>query len=276
MIHEFRYAAPTKRSELLELFAERSSVAGQSPGMLLAGGTDLLVNIRGGVYAPSLVIDVKKVAGFSGLSWSETEGLLIRPAVTINELLRDATVASRFPLLASCAGDLASYQIRNRATVVGNVVNASPCSDMAPALLCLGARAVLASSSGQRELPFSEFFKGVKKTALRPGEVLELIVVPPSSAGARGGYKKLKRIAGHDLGIVGVALARRAGELRLGISSSAPTPILVEGLAEGESEERVVAAARRAISPISDLRCSKEYREFMVETFVKRLLREVA
>ena len=70
--------------------------------------------------------------------------------------------------------------------------------------------------------------------------------------------------------------ARRGGELRLGISSSAPTPILVEGLAEGESEDRIVAAARRAISPISDLRCSKEYREFMVETFVKRLLREVA
>ena len=256
MLHRFGYAAPSERRELLDLLAERAGAK------LLAGGTDLLVNIRAGASKPALVIDVKKVAGFSGISWSETEGLVIRPAVTINEVLRDAAVLSRFPLLADCASDLASYQIRNRATVAGNVVNASPCSDMAPALLCLGARALLASSGGERELPFSDFFQGVKKTAIRPDEVLERIVVPASSAGARGGYRKLKRIAGHDLGIVGVALSRKDGRLKLGISSSAPTPVLVEGLGEGDPVEKVVAAARKAISPISDVRCSREYREF--------------
>jgi carbon-monoxide dehydrogenase medium subunit len=271
MLQKFEYAAPTGRNELLSLLADRGADA-----KILAGGTDLLVNIRGGVMKPSLVIDVKKVAGFSGLSWSVLEGLLISPGTTINDLLRDHGVAERFPLLTECAHDLASYQVRNRATVIGNVVNASPCSDMAPALLCLGAHAVISSKSGQREVPFVEFFKGVKKTVLRPDEVLERIVVPASSAGARGSYRKLKRINGHDLGIVGVALMRKDGLLRLGISSSAPTPVLVDGLKEGDSVDVVVAAARKAISPISDLRCSKEYREFMVETFVKRLLKEVA
>jgi carbon-monoxide dehydrogenase medium subunit len=197
------------------------------------------------------------------------------PSVTINDVLRDATVRAKFPLLAACAHDLASYQVRNRATVIGNVVNASPCSDMAPALLCLGARAVIASKRALREVPFAEFFKGVKQTVLERDEILERIVVPAASAGARGSYRKLKRIAGHDLGIVGVALMKKEGDVKLGISSSAPTPVLVDGLKETDPVDAVVAAARQSISPISDVRCSKEYREFMVETFVRRLFEEV-
>ncbi|HUX38438.1 MAG TPA: FAD binding domain-containing protein [Rectinemataceae bacterium] len=270
MLHEFDYASPSSREELHELLARHGKSA-----KLLAGGTDLLVNIRAGLSRPALVIDVKKVREFKGITWSAAEGLVIRPAVTINEVLADKVVKERFPLLAECAHDLASYQIRNRATVIGNVVNASPCSDMAPALLCLGAKAVISSKRGEREIPFSQFFKGVKKTVLAEDELLERIVVPASSSGARGAYRKLKRINGHDLGIVGVALMRKDDRVSLGISSSAPTPVLVEGLGEGDEEAKVVAAARAAISPISDVRCSKEYREFMVETYVRRLLAEV-
>jgi CO/xanthine dehydrogenase FAD-binding subunit len=270
MLHKFRYAKPTSRSELLSLLKDSGTEA-----RLLAGGTDLLVNIRAGVLKPSLLIDMKKVPDFQGISWSEAEGLVLRPAVTINEVLQDKVVRQRFPLLAECAHDLASYQVRNRATVIGNIVNASPCSDMAPGLLCLGAVAVLSSKEGERRMPLAEFFTGVKKTVLRPDEILERLVIPEASAGARGSYRKLKRINGHDLGIVGVALCRQGGKLSLGISSSAPTPVLVDGLSEKDDEAKVVAAAMKAISPISDVRCSKEYREFMVATFVRRLYREV-
>jgi len=270
MLQRFQYAAPTTRAELLGLLAEK-----RGRSRLLAGGTDLLVNIRNGAMRPELVINVKKVQGYSGISWSGSEGLVMRPATTINEVLRDKDVRERYPLLFECARDLASYQIRNRATVIGNVVNASPCSDMAPALLCLGAKAVIASKRGEREVPFSEFFKGVKKTVVQDDEILERILVPASSTGARGSYRKLKRINGHDLGIVGVALMKKDGLLRLGISSSAPTPVLVDGLKEGDEPERVVAAARAAVSPISDVRCSKEYREYMIEVYVRRLLAEV-
>jgi len=269
MSTSFKYLAPATRAELLGVLADHGETA-----KLLAGGTDLLVNIRAGIARPAQVVNVKKVPGFGELAFGEA-GLTIRPAVTINDLLRSSLVRERFPLLASCAHDLASYQIRNRATVVGNVVNASPCSDMAPALLCLGARAVISSRRGQRVVAFQEFFQGVKKTVLRPDEILEEIVVPAASAGARGAYRKLKRIQGHDLGIVGVAVHKHAGALRLGISSCAPTPLLVEGLKEGDAPEAAVAAARTAIRPISDLRCSKEYRAHMVEVFVRRLLQEV-
>ena len=125
-------------------------------------------------------------------------------------------------------------------------------------------------------MPFKDFFTGVKRTALQPDEIIEAIVVPPGTAGARGSYRKLKRIEGHDLGLVGVAVTKNDGALRVAIGSCAPTPVLVDGLSESDSADAVVAAVRGAIRPDHDLRCSKEYREYMVEVYVRRLLEEVA
>jgi carbon-monoxide dehydrogenase medium subunit len=127
-----------------------------------------------------------------------------------------------------------------------------------------------------REIPLRDFFTGVKRTRLAPDEVLESVVVPARSANARGGYRKLKRINGHDLGIVGVAVMKQDGRLRVGISSAAPTPVLVDGLLESTPADAVVDAVRGATRPISDVRCTREYREHMVEIFVRRLLLEVA
>lgn len=270
MLSSFAYLVPKSRSELLGMLGDHASAA-----RLLAGGTDLLVNIRNGLMSPEFVINVKKVDEFRGISYSDKEGLIIRPAATINEVLRSEAVRSHYPLLAVCAYDLASYQIRNRATVIGNVVNASPCSDMAPALLCLDAKAVISSAKGSREVSFREFFLGVKKTVLGPEEMLERIVVPASMKDARGSYHKLKRINGHDLGIVGVALMRHDGLLRLGISSAAPTPVFVGDFTGKEPADAVVERAMKAISPISDVRCTKEYREYMTEVYIRRLLEEV-
>jgi len=270
MLHEFRYIAPQSRSDLLDRLAEYGSRA-----KVLAGGTDLLVNIRAGLFKPEVVIDVKKVEGFGGVDRNDAGDLVFRPATTINDVLKNPEVRESYPLLAACGHDLASYQIRNRATVIGNVVNASPCSDMAPALLCLGAKAVIASASGEREVSFRDFFTGVKSTVLKDDEILERIEVPAQSAGAKGQYKKLKRIKGHDLGIVGVAVAIQDGRLSIGVSSAAPTPVLVEGLSADIDSEAAVDAVSAAISPISDVRCTGEYREFMAGVFVRRLLEEV-
>lgn len=271
MLQDFTYLAPRTLAELHSVLADNAAEAS-----ILAGGTDLLVNIRAGLTRPKIVVDAKKVEGFGGLVASERGGLVIHAGVTISALLGDEAARSRHPLLIACARDLASHQIRNRATVVGNVVNASPCADMAPGLLCLRARAVISSKRGEREIPFSEFFKGVKETVVAPDEVVERIVVPAASAGARGGYTKLKRINGHDLGIVSVALCiDREGELRLAVGSCAPTPVLVEGLDASRPADAVVDAVIRAISPISDLRSTREYRLHMVECYVRRLLDEV-
>jgi carbon-monoxide dehydrogenase medium subunit len=266
----FKYRAPTSRAELYGLLADHGDGA-----RVLAGGTDLLVDIRNGLCRPEMVVNLKKVEDFEGLWWSETDGLIIGPAVTVNEILDDEKVRESFPLLAECGRTLASHQLRNRATVVGNIAHASPGADMAPGLLCLGARVRIGSQRGKREIPLEELFTGVKRTALRPDEVIESINVPPQSAGARGSYRKLKRIEGHDLALVGVALTSHEGALRLGIASAAPTPVLIQGLVADDPPEAVLAAVRGAISPISDLRCSREYREHMIEVYVRRLLEEV-
>ena len=271
MLQQFTYLAPRTHGELHGILADHGAAAA-----LLAGGTDLLVNIRAGLAHPKFVVDAKKIEGFDRLEWTQGGGLVIHAGVTINAMLAEARICSDYPLLTACGRDLASHQIRNRATVVGNVVNASPCADMAPALLCLRARAIISSKRGERELPFSAFFKGVKKTAVAPDEWVERIVIPAASAGGRGGYYKLKRINGHDLGIVSVALCiERGGEMRLTVGSCAPTPVLIEGLDAALLADAVVAKVLAAISPISDVRATREYRLHMVESYVRRLLDEV-
>ena len=267
----FKYRAPTSRTELLALLADHGEGA-----RVLAGGTDLLVDIRSGLVQPEMVVNLKRVEDLPTLTWSHSEGLVIGPATTVNELMFDANVRGSYPLLADCALTLASHQLRNRATVVGNIAHASPGADMAPGLLCLGAHVVIASQRAQREMPLKDFFTGVKQTALQHDEIIEAIVVPPGTAGARGSYRKLKRIEGHDLSLVGVAIVKNDGVVRVSVSSAAPTPVLVEGLAEDDPADAIVAAVQGAIRPISDLRCSKDYREYMVEVFVRRLLKEVA
>ena len=157
MLQHFTYLTPRTRAELHSVLANEGAAAS-----LLAGGTDLMVNIRAGLARPKVVVDTKKVEDFSGIAWSERDGLVLRAGATINAVLEDKRIHRHYPLLIACAHDLASHQIRNRATVVGNVVNASPCADMAPALLCLRAHAVIGSKRGEREIPFSAFFKGVK------------------------------------------------------------------------------------------------------------------
>jgi carbon-monoxide dehydrogenase medium subunit len=269
MIYEFRYLAPKTASELVAILD-----GNKADGKILAGGTDLIPNIRNGLQKPRLVIDIKKYAGADKLAFG-SDGLTMGPAVTINDILRSRDARERFPVLCECAHELASHQIRNRATVAGNVVNASPCSDMAPALLCLGASAVLRSASGERVVPFAKFFAGVKKTVLSPGEFLERIIVPASAAGATGRYLKLKRIAGHDLGIVGVLMTRAGGALRFAVSSAAPTPVLVESVTLKDSPDEAASKVLAAVSPISDVRGTKEYREHMIGVYVRRLLAEV-
>jgi len=270
MLYEFHYLAPRTVAELAETLDEH-----RDDGKFLAGGTDLIPNIRNGIMKPGFVIDGKKVPDAARIAWSDRDGLSMGLAVTINDVLRSKEARELYPVLCTCAHELASHQVRNRATVAGNVVNASPCSDMAPALLCLGASAVLRSKGGERVVPFSQFFAGVKKTVLKPGEFLERIVVPAASKGARGSYLKLKRIAGHDLGIVGVLMVRLGDSMRFAVSSAAPTPVLVDTVTAKDSPDEAARKVLAAVSPISDVRGTKEYREHMIGVYVRRLLAEV-
>lgn len=267
MLHEFEYAKPGSAAELYSLMAKFNE-----GGMILAGGTDLLPNIRNGTRKPLAVIDIKKLPGADSLEYREGQGLSIGPAVTINDILRSEKVRSLYPVLCVCAHELASHQVRNRATVCGNIVNASPCADMAPALLCLDAQVHIASSSGSRILPVKEFFTGPKKTVLKAGEWLEKIIVPETSKNSKGNYLKLKRIAGHDLGIVGVLMVKRQNELCFAVSSAAPTPVLIDSVSASDNAETAIRKVLAGVSPISDVRATKEYREYMIGVYVKRLM----
>ncbi|MBG0766814.1 FAD binding domain-containing protein [Sphaerochaeta halotolerans] len=270
MIHQFSYMAPTELDDLLALLDTT-----KGGFKLLAGGTDLLVNIRNGLLKPDLVIDVKRIAGAGAITYDVEKGLQLGWATTINDIISSTEIAKHYPLLQACACDLASYQVRNRATVVGNIVNASPCSDMAPALLCLDASILVATATTRKTIPIQKFFTGVKQTVLQPREMVVGITIPSHTKDSKGVYRKLKRIQGHDLGIVGVAVAMVEGRLRIAVSSAAPTPVITDDLPLDVSAPDALYAVERIINPISDIRCTKEYRRFMVSEFTKRLIQEV-
>lgn len=267
MLHPFAYTAPRSKAELLRILdAEREDAR------LLAGGTDLVVEIRAGRVAPRRVVDVKKVEGLGRLSFDAREGLSIGATVTCAEILADATVRERFPVLCGAAAKLGSPQLRNRATAAGNVCTASPCADLGTALLAFDAAVEIESLKGRRTVPLREFYLGVKRTVLGRDELVTGLTVPAALAGATGGMEKLKRIKGHDLALASVVLVRKNGSLRVAVGSCAPTPVVTPVLPSTASADEVVAAARKVVSPIDDLRASAAYRAFMVETFVRRLV----
>jgi carbon-monoxide dehydrogenase medium subunit len=262
--------APETIEEILVLLSD-----GNNDLKLLAGGTDLLVRIRNGYCHPQLLVDIKEIPGFNTITWTDVNGLLIGPTVQLNAILGSRVIQEKYPLLIACAKELGSYQIRNRATVVGNIASASPCSDMAPALLCLEADLLIASKRGRRCVSIKDFFVGVKKTVLESDELIYGISLPVSTALATGSYLKLKRIRGQDLGIVGVAAMVKNGMVRFSVSSCAQIPIVTRPMAVTTSPQELVDTVFSLIHPITDIRCSAEYRRFMVGEYVLRLLKEV-
>jgi carbon-monoxide dehydrogenase medium subunit len=275
---KFDYLRPRTTEELSAALAEHGADA-----KLLAGGTDLLVLMRDRLVRPKYVIDVKGIEELHELSWDEGRGLTIGAAVTLNELMASEVVRERFGVLWKAAGTLADPTIRNRATLVGNICNASPAADTAPALLVLDAEVNVLSSKGRRMIPIREFFTGVKRTSLQVGEFVESVRIPNPPDGARGDYLKWGRTRGEDLAVVGVAaLVANAGEkiMRIALSSVAPTPLRIfevekiprEGGSVAEQIGKAVSIVREKISPITDVRGGKEYRIHMAGVLTKRVL----
>ncbi len=276
----FDYLRPKTTREAADLLAEHGEDA-----RVFAGGTDLLVLMRDRAVRPKYLIDVKGIEELRELSHDE-KGLRIGAAVTLNEIIESDVVKERFGVLWSAANSLADHTLRNRATLTGNICNASPASDTAPALLVMGAEVEVAGKEGERAIPIQEFFTGVKRTSLKPGELVKAVRVPDPPEGAKGDYLKWGRTRGEDLAVVGVAaLVENSGKelVRVALSSVAPTPLLVPEVQEafeGEGStddkiERAVSAVLDKISPISDVRCCKEYRAHMAGVLTRRVLRQL-
>jgi CO/xanthine dehydrogenase FAD-binding subunit len=280
----FDYVRPETADEVVQLLHQEGEAA-----RLLMGGTDLLPGMRDGLFRPRLVIDVKGLPGMRVTAFDPHRGLTVGAAVTMNELARNAQVQTHYPLLAQAAASVASYQVRNRATLGGNLCNASPCADTAPACLVMEAELALHGPDGDRLLPAAEFFHGPGRTALQPGEFLAAIHFPPPPAQSTARYLKLGRCRTGDLSLVGVAILGytdgNGGDhhFRIGLGSVAPTAVRATKaevyLEEHPAgEESFLAAAERATaaaSPITDVRGTAEYQRAMVRTLTLRGLRDV-
>jgi len=275
---KFDYLKPQTTDELSAALAEHGMDA-----KLLAGGTDLLVLMRDRLVRPKCLIDIKEIKDLRELSWDERRGLTIGAAVTLNELMASEVVRERFGALWKAAGTIADPTIRNRATLVGNICNASPAADTAPALLVLDAEVEIVSAKGRRVTPIREFFRGVKRTSLERGEFVNAVQIPNPPDGARGDYLKWGRTRGEDLAVVGVAaLVANSWEkiMRIALSSVAPTPLRIfevekiprEGGSAAEQISKAVSIVREKISPITDVRGGKEYRIHMAGVLTKRIL----
>jgi len=277
----FDYVRAGTADEAVGLLVEHGAAARP-----LMGGTDLFPGLRDGLFRPRIVVDVKYLPGMMDIRYDAGAGLTVGAAATMNQVARHPDVQARYPLLTQAARTVASYQIRNRATLGGNLCNASPCADTSPATLVLEAQFVLFGPDGERQVPAGEFFRGPGQTALQPGELMTAVRFPPSPESAAARYLKLGRCKSGDLALVGVAvLGYRDGtasgyRFRLGLGSVAPTPLRVpeaEAFLDGNEpgEETFAWAAAKAMaaaSPITDVRGSAEYQKAMVRALAARAL----
>lgn len=254
----------------------------------LAGGTDLLVKIKDGLVPSDRVLDLSSVPTLKGIR-SEDNTVGIGALTTLGELEESPLVCRMFPCLAKAAALVGSVQIRNRATLGGNLVNASPAADTVPALLVLGARLVLWGPAGKREVPVEEFFLGPGKTVREPGELLSEILLPVPENNTISGFEKVGKrnaqaisVANGAFLLEGLPTAQGVQVIRcrLAAGSVAPTAVrlrAVERVLEGNllTEQRILAALSGlggSIRPITDLRASARYRTMVTENIFRRLL----
>lgn len=284
MLPKFEYYSPASFSEALELLEKYGEDA-----KIIAGGTDLLVSMRDRLLKPKNLIDIKKIAELRRIEYKEGVGITIGAAVTFRDMLEYPNMEKKYKVLCEAVRTIGDIVLRNRATLVGNICNASPAADSAPALLILDARVrIINKNDGVREVPLERFFVGVKKTILKPTEIVKEVFIPEPPPNYYGKYVKMMRVLSEDLSVVGVAgLAYRdKGELivRLAFSSVAPTPIRVREVEEvfkkkdmsiDKKIEEAVKLSSEKVSPISDVRGSAEYRLNLVKVATTRLLKEL-
>jgi CO/xanthine dehydrogenase FAD-binding subunit len=282
---EFDYIRPETLAEASGFLKQHTNEARP-----FLGGTDVFVRMRDGFLKPRFLVDVKYLEGMRDLHFDPQYGLTFGAAVNMNQLAAAPEVQEHYPLLAEACRSVASYQLRNRATVVGNICNASPAGDTIGACLVFDGILHIHGAGGQRQEPLTTFFLGPGKTTLNPGELVTEVHLPPPPKGAKGKYLKLGRNKLSDLSIVGVTvLGLPDAELRSGIrfrvalASVAPVPLLLKNVEEFLSDRTITAEVIKeaahltseSCSPIDDVRGSARYRRQMVKNLTERAFAEV-
>jgi CO/xanthine dehydrogenase FAD-binding subunit len=252
---------------------------------LLAGGTDLLPQLKNGLLSPRYVIDLSRIARLRTLDHDGGRGLRVGAAVTARELELDPGVRKHYPALAESGALVGSVQVRNLATVGGNLCNAAPSADMAPPLLALEAEAVIAGPHGERRVPLNTFFTDVRRTVLAPDELLVELVIPAPAPRSGGNYLRHTPRRELDIAVVGVASQLTLSDgvctrARIALAAVAPVPLRAtsaEQALEGrpittELIEQAAGLAVEAARPISDQRGSAEFRRHLVRVLTRRTL----
>jgi carbon-monoxide dehydrogenase medium subunit len=277
----FDYAAPVSIEEATRLLAENPLARP------LAGGTDLLVQLRSGRKDTGLVIDVKQICELNEIQWSAA-GMTLGAAVPCYRIYRDTKIARDYPALMELAGIIGGTQIQGRASFGGNLCNSAPSADAIPLLIAMGATCQIASQNGRRQIQVEDFCTAPGTNVLRPGELLVAINIPPVTPNSGVHYLRFTPRNEMDIAVagVGVKVVLNDGHfvsVRIALASLAPTPLFVreagDSLAGTPVSEATIAVAaslaRAAAQPISDMRGTADYRRHLCAVLTRRAL-EVA
>ena len=253
------------------------------PAKILAGGTDLIIQSKGKVGSPLVVVDVKKI-GSMMTATLDKEGLLLGPSMSCAELTARSDIKAIYPGLVEAAYLIGSTQVQGRASVGGNLCNASPAGDTLPALIANGAVCIIAGPGGERTVPVEEFCVGVGQNCLDKGELLVALRIPKPAAGTSDAYLRFIPRTEMDIAVAGagvqVTLDKKGicTHARVGIGAVAPTPLLVPAAAEALIGTKLddaaltaaAAASSAAAKPITDRRGTADFRRHIVGVLTRR------
>lgn len=274
--HVFDYRRPATLAEAVAALAESDGEV-----RVLAGGTDLVAWLRDDLVAPDLVVDIKAIAGLDRIARAD-DRVSIGALVTFSDLLTSDVISRHLPVIGEMAATVGSTGIRNRATLVGNICSAVPSCDAGPVLLAYEATVDVVGPETTRSVPVAEWFRGPRETARGHDEIVTGVTIPIPEDGHGGAYPRLSRYRGEDLAQASLAVvATPDRRYRVAFGAVAPTPVRavrIEALLQGhepttELIDEAVALVPEEISPITDVRGSKEYRLAMSEVMLRRGLR---
>jgi len=277
-MHDFHYKAPTTLAEAMALHAQSGGGA-----RFLAGGTDLYLAMEHGKAPITCVIDLKQVPGLTDIDLTPTKGGTLGCLVTMAELENHPQIQSQWKALAEAAAVVGGPPVRNRATLGGNLCNASPAADTSVPLLAMNARVVIDTATGEeREIPLAQLWEGPRRTTLKGGEILRTVHLPQLPANTGTAFQRITRSA-MDIALVNgaarVTLAENGNlqEIVIALGAVAPTVILVPGLdtlqgkaCDQDTLDLVAKIARETATPISDHRASADYRRDMAGVVAQR------
>jgi carbon-monoxide dehydrogenase medium subunit len=281
----FAVLEPATLTEALGLLAQEGDA-----GAALAGGTDLLLRIRRTARRYRSIINIKFIPGLTALTWDEQRGLTIGALTTFRTLEQDPHVRRHYHSLVEASRVVAGVQVRNLATIGGNIGNASPSADSVPPLVALGATIEIASANGTRVLPIETSITGPGRTVLTAGELFTTIGVPAPPKQSGNAFARFSPRSAMDIGIASVAAAvtldddGRCADCRIALGAVSATPLRVIAAEDALRGERITAAlghtagelAAAASQPISDIRGSAAYRRAIVRVLTSRVVQQAA